>query len=90
MEVTGREGRESSTMGDRSGSKETQLELPLGVSDRLPPRAAERHNATRNVENARRAAAALRAATVQREQKVNEARKAVMAIRRTQARQGQS
>ena len=77
-------------MGDKPGSKETQLELPLGVSDRLPPRAAERHGAQRNVDNARRAAAALRAATVQREQKVNEARKAVMAIRRSQARQGQS
>lgn len=70
-------------------SKEIQLELPLGASDRLPPRAVERRSARENVENAKRAAAALRAATVQREQKVSEARKAVMAIRRNQAMQGQ-
>ena len=82
--------REVSTMGDKSSSKETQLELPLAVSERLPPRAAERCSAQQNVDNARRAVAALRAATVQREQKVHEARKAVMAIRRNHARQGKS
>lgn len=82
--------REASTMGEKSSSEETQLELPLAVSERLPPRAAERRSAQQNVDNARRAASALRAATVQREQKVHEARKAVMAIRRNQVRQGQS
>ncbi len=82
--------REASTMGDKSSSKEPQLELPSAVFERLPPRAAERRSAQQNVYNSRRAVAALRAAAVQREQKVHETRKAVMAIRRNQARQGQS
>ena len=57
--------REASTMGDKSSSKEPQLELPSAVFERLPPRAAERRSAQQNVYNSRRAVAALRAAAVQ-------------------------